>query len=112
MEDAGLPVEFAPLSEVADMCFEGILNDTFWITAPSENQQEKIQARATSQIEMTEPDVPVRVEPDGRPPVRTTIRSGTRADGLNASQAFYEAPFLGSGTPGGVPSWYSTSSMR
>ncbi|HEY2300680.1 MAG TPA: SDR family NAD(P)-dependent oxidoreductase [Acidimicrobiales bacterium] len=55
MESAGLPVEFAPLSEVADLCFEGIVNDTFWITAPSENQQAKINARATSQIEMTEP---------------------------------------------------------
>ena len=55
MEAAGLSVQFAPLSEVADMCFEGILNDTFWITAPSERQQAKIRARATSQIDMTEP---------------------------------------------------------
>jgi NAD(P)-dependent dehydrogenase (short-subunit alcohol dehydrogenase family) len=55
MEAAGLSVQFAPLSEVADMCFEGILNDTFWITAPSEAQQAKIRARASSQIEMTEP---------------------------------------------------------
>ena len=56
METAGMPVEFAPLSEVADICLEGILNDTFWITAPSEPQQEKILARATSQIQMTPPD--------------------------------------------------------
>jgi NAD(P)-dependent dehydrogenase (short-subunit alcohol dehydrogenase family) len=56
MEEAGLEVQFAPLSEVADMCFEGILDDTFWITAPSETQQEKIRARATSQIEMTAPE--------------------------------------------------------
>ena len=55
MEEAGMPVQFAPLSEVADMCFEGIRNDTFWITAPSEVQQGKIRARAGSQIEMTEP---------------------------------------------------------
>ena len=55
MEAAGLTVQFAPLSEVADMCFEGILNDTFWITAPSEAQQAKIRARATSQIDRTEP---------------------------------------------------------
>ena len=48
-----LPV--APLSEVADICFDGIVNDTFWITAPSEVQQAKIRARAASQIEMTEP---------------------------------------------------------
>ena len=56
MESAGLEVEFAPLSEVADICFDGIMRDTFWITAPSEPQQAKIQARATSQIEMTPPD--------------------------------------------------------
>jgi NAD(P)-dependent dehydrogenase (short-subunit alcohol dehydrogenase family) len=55
MEGAGLPVQFAPLSEVADLCFEGIVNDRFWITVPNELQQEKIRARATSQIEMTEP---------------------------------------------------------
>jgi NAD(P)-dependent dehydrogenase (short-subunit alcohol dehydrogenase family) len=56
MEEAGQEVVFAPLSEVADICFEGIVNDTFWITAPSTAQQQKIQARATSQIEMTPPD--------------------------------------------------------
>jgi NAD(P)-dependent dehydrogenase (short-subunit alcohol dehydrogenase family) len=56
MEEAGQEVVFAPLSEVADICFEGIVNDTFWITAPSAAQQQKIQARATSQIEMTPPD--------------------------------------------------------
>jgi hypothetical protein len=56
MEAAGLPVVFAPLSEVADMCFEGILNGTFWITAPRDAQQAKIQARATSQIDMTAPE--------------------------------------------------------
>jgi NAD(P)-dependent dehydrogenase (short-subunit alcohol dehydrogenase family) len=56
MDAAGLPVVFAPLSEVADICFEGIRDGVFWITAPSEEQQAKIQARATSQIEMTPPD--------------------------------------------------------
>ena len=56
MESAGLPVVFAPLSEVADICFEGILNDTFWITVPNEDQQAKIQARASSQIGITAPD--------------------------------------------------------
>ena len=29
-----MEVQFAPLSEVADICFEGIVNDTFWITVP------------------------------------------------------------------------------
>ncbi|MCU0310835.1 MAG: SDR family NAD(P)-dependent oxidoreductase [Acidimicrobiales bacterium] len=55
MDAVGMPVEFAPLSEVADICFEGILADTFWITAPSEPQQEKIRLRAESQIAMTPP---------------------------------------------------------
>jgi len=56
MEDAGQEVVFAPLSEVADICFDGIINDTFWITAPSAAQQAKIRDRATSQIEMTAPE--------------------------------------------------------
>jgi NAD(P)-dependent dehydrogenase (short-subunit alcohol dehydrogenase family) len=56
MEAAGLPVTFAPLSEVADVCFEGIRNDTFWMTVPDEAQQAKIQARASSQIDLTPPD--------------------------------------------------------
>jgi short-subunit dehydrogenase len=53
---AGMEVKFAPLEEVADICFEGIKNDTFWITVPSQAQSEKIQARATSQIEQTTPE--------------------------------------------------------
>jgi NAD(P)-dependent dehydrogenase (short-subunit alcohol dehydrogenase family) len=56
MDAVGMKVEFAPLSEVADMCFDGIVNDVFWITAASDDQQAKIRARATSQIEMTPPD--------------------------------------------------------
>ncbi len=56
MDAAGLPIVFAPLSEVADLCFEGIRDDVFWITAPSEVQQTKIRARADSQIAMTAPD--------------------------------------------------------
>ena len=55
MDEAGMPVVFAPLSEVADLCFEGIRDDVFWITAPSEVQQGKIRARADSQIAMTAP---------------------------------------------------------
>jgi NAD(P)-dependent dehydrogenase (short-subunit alcohol dehydrogenase family) len=56
MEELGQKVEFAPLSEVADICFDGIMNDTFWITAPSEAQQAKIRARAESQIAMSAPN--------------------------------------------------------
>ena len=55
MDAVGAPVEFAPLSEVADICFDGIRNDTFWITASSEAQQDKIRARAASQVAMSEP---------------------------------------------------------
>ncbi len=50
-----MPIVFAPLSEVADLCFEGIRDDVFWITAPSGLQQAKIRARAESQIAMTAP---------------------------------------------------------
>jgi len=56
MDAAGLPIVFAPLSEVADLCFEGIRDDVFWITAPSDVQQGKIRARADSQIAMNAPD--------------------------------------------------------
>jgi NAD(P)-dependent dehydrogenase (short-subunit alcohol dehydrogenase family) len=56
MEAAGLELTFAPLEEVADLCVEGIRNDTFWITVPNEEQAAKIQARATSQIEQTAPE--------------------------------------------------------
>jgi NAD(P)-dependent dehydrogenase (short-subunit alcohol dehydrogenase family) len=55
MDDAGLPVTFAPLSEVADLCFEGIRDETFWITVPSEEQSAKILARAQSQIDRADP---------------------------------------------------------
>lgn len=56
MEEVGLQVEFAPLSEVADICFEGIMNDTFWINVPNDEQSAKIRARAESQIAMTPPE--------------------------------------------------------
>ena len=51
---AGIDIPFAPLEEVADLCLEGIRNDTFWITAPNADQQRKIRARADSQIAITE----------------------------------------------------------
>ncbi|WP_007509575.1 SDR family NAD(P)-dependent oxidoreductase [Pseudofrankia saprophytica] len=55
MDAAGLPVTFAPLSEVADLCLAGIRAETFWITVPSDAQNTKILARAHSQVERTEP---------------------------------------------------------
>ena len=56
MEAVGQSVVFAPLEEVADICFEGIRDDVFWITYPSEPQQAKIRARADSQIARTAPE--------------------------------------------------------
>ena len=56
MQTAGVEMQFAPLSEVADLCFEGIRNDTFWITVPDETQSDKIRGRATSQIDQTHPE--------------------------------------------------------
>lgn len=53
---AGVEVKFAPLEEVADLCFEGIANDTFWIDVGNPETIEKIRARATSQMERTPPD--------------------------------------------------------
>jgi hypothetical protein len=51
-----MEIVFAPLSEVADLCFEGVRDDVFWITVPSDDQQQKIRARAESQIARTAPD--------------------------------------------------------
>ena len=51
-----MEVEFAPLSEVADICFEGIVNDTFWNPVPNPQQQGKIRDRAGLQIEMSPPE--------------------------------------------------------
>jgi NAD(P)-dependent dehydrogenase (short-subunit alcohol dehydrogenase family) len=56
MDAAGMRIVFAPLSEVADLCFEGVRDGVFWITAPSDAQQAKIRARAESQIAMTAPE--------------------------------------------------------
>ncbi|MBX6388379.1 MAG: SDR family NAD(P)-dependent oxidoreductase [Frankia sp.] len=55
MEQLGLPVTFAPLSEVAELCLQGIREKRFWITVPNEAQSKKIMARATSQVERSDP---------------------------------------------------------
>jgi NAD(P)-dependent dehydrogenase (short-subunit alcohol dehydrogenase family) len=55
MADKGMPVQFAPLSEVADLCLQGILADTFWISVPNERQHELIRQRAQSQIDGSAP---------------------------------------------------------
>jgi NAD(P)-dependent dehydrogenase (short-subunit alcohol dehydrogenase family) len=55
MAEKGLPVQYAPLEEVADLCLDGILSDTFWITVPSERQHDLIRRRAQSQIDQQPP---------------------------------------------------------
>jgi NAD(P)-dependent dehydrogenase (short-subunit alcohol dehydrogenase family) len=52
---AGQDVVFAPLSEVADICFEGIRDDVFWISAPSDVTWEKVRARAESMVTQSAP---------------------------------------------------------
>jgi NAD(P)-dependent dehydrogenase (short-subunit alcohol dehydrogenase family) len=56
MKAAGQEVQFAPLDEVADMCLQGVLDDTFWITAKSDRQADTLRARVASQIDQTPPD--------------------------------------------------------
>jgi hypothetical protein len=51
---AGQEVTFAPLSEVADLCFEGIRGDVFWISQPGSGQG--ALPRAQSQAKRTAPD--------------------------------------------------------
>jgi NAD(P)-dependent dehydrogenase (short-subunit alcohol dehydrogenase family) len=55
MEAVNQKIVFAPLSEVADLCLEGIRDDTFWITVPNDDQSAKILARAQSQVDRTDP---------------------------------------------------------
>lgn len=56
LKAAGEDIKFADLSEVADVALEGILEDRFWITMPSERSAEMIEARAASMRDRTPPD--------------------------------------------------------
>lgn len=56
MEAAGMELTFAPIEEVADLCVEGIRNDTFWITVPNDDRAARIRARAESQIARSAPE--------------------------------------------------------
>ena len=56
MKSVGQDVPFAPLSEVADICFDGIMSDTFWIAVNSDAQNTKLRARVESQIAHTDPE--------------------------------------------------------
>jgi NAD(P)-dependent dehydrogenase (short-subunit alcohol dehydrogenase family) len=56
MAAAGVEVAWAPLDEVADLCVEGIRNDTFWIAITNDDHRARIRARAESQIASSPPD--------------------------------------------------------
>jgi NAD(P)-dependent dehydrogenase (short-subunit alcohol dehydrogenase family) len=55
MRTLGIEMNDAPLSEVAEMCVDGVLRDEFWITAPSAFQEEQLRARLESQLAPSEP---------------------------------------------------------
>ncbi len=77
MEAAGLELTFAPLEEVADLCVQGIRDDTFWISVPNDEQAARIRARAASQIEQTAPEY--LVEPTHLTPSITDGKRSGRA---------------------------------
>ena len=56
MRDSGQEVQFTPLEEVADQVATGILEDRFWILAPSERTDRQIRTRAESMIDRAQPD--------------------------------------------------------
>ena len=56
MRDSGQEVRFTPLEEVADQVATGILEDRFWMLAPSERTDHQIRARAESMILRAQPD--------------------------------------------------------
>ena len=53
-EAVGQEIVFAPLSEVADLCFEGIRDDVFWISQPGSG--DSALPRAQSQASGSRPD--------------------------------------------------------
>lgn len=60
MKGLGIEIKDAPLSEVSEMCVEGMLAGEFWISAPSKFQEQQIRSRAESQIANTEPSYLLR----------------------------------------------------
>jgi NAD(P)-dependent dehydrogenase (short-subunit alcohol dehydrogenase family) len=55
MRSLGVEIVDAPLSEVAEMCVDGVLADEFWITASSDFQEQQLRARLDSQVTRSEP---------------------------------------------------------
>ena len=67
--DTGSPeVQIALLSEVAALCIDGIKNDNFWATYPSERQEGQLRARVESQVAQTPPDYLLNVTLMAPPP--------------------------------------------
>jgi NAD(P)-dependent dehydrogenase (short-subunit alcohol dehydrogenase family) len=56
MKNAGQDVKFTPLEEVADQVATGIVNEQFWMLAPSDRTDQQIRARAESMIGRGQPD--------------------------------------------------------
>ena len=56
MRAAGHEVRFTPLEEVADQVASGIVEERFWMLAPSEHTDRQILARAESMIARAQPD--------------------------------------------------------
>jgi NAD(P)-dependent dehydrogenase (short-subunit alcohol dehydrogenase family) len=69
---AGQELTFAPLSEVADLCFEGIRDGVFWISQPGAG--EGSLARARSQADRSQPDYLLA----GGPNILTGPKAGAR----------------------------------
>ncbi len=53
---AGMEVEEAPLSDVADLCMRAIEEDLFWATYPLESMMEKLDERYASMKNLTPPN--------------------------------------------------------
>ena len=70
---AGQEVAFAPLSEVADLCFEGIRDDVFWMSnstgdEPTPGSAAASLVRAQSQVDRSLPEYLIQAtERDDRP---------------------------------------------
>lgn len=55
MREAGLPVQYTPVEEVAARVVDAIRADEFWILAPSERSDAQIRARADSMLARKNP---------------------------------------------------------
>jgi NAD(P)-dependent dehydrogenase (short-subunit alcohol dehydrogenase family) len=55
MADAGVEITYTPVEEVADRVADAVVAGTFWILPPSASADSKINARARSMIERSNP---------------------------------------------------------